>query len=144
MNLNQWAIKWGVSIDALQDLKIQMGLITESLPEKTGRSEAAIQALTKIMASKNGNRLWRNNSGVAFDQHGVPVRFGLCNETPQLNKILKSSDLIGITKDGRFMARECKPEGWQFTGTDHEQAQLNFINVINSLGGDAKFTTDGT
>jgi len=87
-----------------------------------------------------------------MNAHGHYVRYGLANDSPQINNILKSSDLIGIrpilvTQDmvgktiGQFVAREIKCEGWIYKATDREKAQKNFIDLINGLGGDAAFTT---
>ena len=81
------------------------------------------------------------------------MRFGLANDSPVVNRELKSGDLIGIrpvliTREmvghtiGRFVSRECKPSGWKLSLTDeHEMAQLAWAALVNSLGGDAKFTT---
>ena len=98
-------------------------------------------------------KIWplRNNSGaVVIDNR--QVRFGLGNVSKAFNAVMKSSDLVGvepvlITPDmvgqtiGRFWARECKPEGWKYTGTEREIAQKAFIDKVNSLGGNAAFTT---
>ena len=67
-----------------------------------------------------------------------------------MNKLIKSSDLIGIrprvifpadvgTVIGQFIAREVKGEDWWFSGSEHEIAQQKFIDLVNSLGGDAQF-----
>jgi hypothetical protein len=76
-----------------------------------------------------------------MDERGVPVRYGLANESAKINKIVKSSDLIGISSQGQFLAIECKRPGWKYTGNEHEAAQLAFITFIHSMGGDAKFVT---
>ncbi len=114
------------------------------------KSETEIQTEVRLQCTKQGNRLWRNNVGVAFRKDGVPVRYGLCNESKIQNKKTKSSDLIGIKQVmitpemvgktvGVFYAREVKKEGWEYKGTPREKAQLNFINIVRSLGGDAEF-----
>lgn len=117
-------------------------------------TEAYVQSHVRLQANKLGGRLWRNNVG-AYDPNRPPagyMRWGLCNDSPEINAVCKSSDLIGImpimiTADmvgktiGQFTARETKKATWQ-PGEDkkREDAQQNFINLVNSLGGDAKFT----
>jgi hypothetical protein len=156
MNLNQWAIKWGVPFEAIQDLRYQFGIINTDVPLKTGESETAIQTRVRLEASQKGSRLWRNNVGAFRNETGAFIRFGLLNDSKQLNKNIKSSDLIGIkpiliTHEhvgqliGQFLAREIKPSDWKYTGTDREKAQLKFIELIASLGGDACFAiNEGT
>lgn len=134
--LNAWASKWGIPPAAIADLIASVSILAE--PGASG-SEADVQARVRLSASKAGIRLWRNNSGVAQDEMGRVVRFGLCNDSARMNETIKSSDLIGIGPTGQFIAREVKAPGWKFTGTKREQAQLKFINLVNAMGGDAKF-----
>jgi hypothetical protein len=49
--------------------------------------------------------------------------------------------LIGIGPDGRFWALEVKHQGWKYTGTKREKAQLAYINLVRSKGGVAAFVT---
>lgn len=159
MNLNQWAIKHHVSFEALHELQIMLGMVnTDPEPkDHDAKSEAAVQADVRLEASKKGLRLFRNNVGVAPDENGVRcLRYGLANDSERMNNVVKSSDLIGIRKVlitremvgqtiGQFVARECKPELWAYSGTKREEAQLAFLNLILSYGGDAAFaTSEGT
>ncbi|MFA5387028.1 MAG: hypothetical protein WC322_01375 [Candidatus Paceibacterota bacterium] len=95
----------------------------------------------EISAHKYGAKLWRNNSGALLDTRGVPVRFGLGNVSARLNAVYKSSDYIGITREGMFVACEMKPPGWRYTGNAHERAQLAFINDVIAHGGRGGFVT---
>lgn len=114
--------------------------------------EKDVQQLVKLEASKKGARLWRNNIGATYDNKGNFIRYGLANESEAQNRIIKASDLIGIkpvviTQDmvgqtiGQFLCREIKHGNWLFNIKDERiRAQLAWINLIKSLGGDAKFT----
>lgn len=146
--LLEWQRKHGITADALADLAVIVGLDVEPSEDATG--EHKVQDDARLLASKMGWRLFRNNKGVLPDARGVPVRFGLCNETAALGKRLRSSDLIGIrpvviTPDmvgstiGQFVAREIKKAGWKYKGTEHEEAQLRFGELVIGLGGDFKF-----
>jgi len=149
--ISRWAEKWGVSSAALDDLRAS---ITSTDPAvSTEGSEAGVLSRVRLEASQKGIRLFRNNIGAATDERGHYVRFGLCNDSPQISKILKSSDLIGIRPVrlpdggliGQFVAREIKKPGWKYTGAGREKAQLNFLQLIKSFGGDACFATgEGT
>lgn len=144
MTLTEWAVAYGVNHAALHALRTQVFNLDPgpAALEWHGKSEAAVQAGVRLLASQRGNRLWRNNVGALLDERGVPVRYGLANESPQQNKLLKSSDLIGIEREtGRFLSYECKEPGWRYTGTPREVAQLNWIGLINTLGGRAMFVT---
>ena len=116
-------------------------------------NERDIQNLVRLEASRRGWRVWRNNVGVLIDSRGVPVRYGLANDSSQVNASVKSADLIGvrpvlITPEhvggliGQFVSIECKAEGWSGRGNDkHEAAQRKWAQLINDLGGYAIFST---
>lgn len=147
-DLLEWQRKHGITAEALADLVTMVGL---DVPRSSkGTPEARVQDEARLLASKMGWRLFRNNVGVLKDERGVPVRYGICNDSPAMNKRIKSSDLIGIrpvviTPDmvgstiGQFVAREVKKAGWKYKGTEHEQAQLAFGTLVIGLGGDFKF-----
>lgn len=158
MNLNQWAIQWGVPFEAVEDLRRQLGAVNTNPVPMAGESEAAVQNRVRLEASRQGKRLWRNNVG-AFDPRNPPTpgtRWGLCNDSKTMNTRIKSSDLVGISPVvitaahvgstiGQFTAREVKPEGWRYSATKREEAQLRFLELAISLGGDAAFATgEGT
>lgn len=146
--LLEWQRKHGITAEALADLVTMVGLDVPRSTEDT--PEARVQDEARLLASKMGWRLFRNNVGVLKDERGVPVRYGICNDSPAMNKRIKSSDLIGIrpvviTPDmvgstiGQFVAREIKRTGWKYKGTEHEEAQLAFGTLVIGLGGDFKF-----
>lgn len=114
--------------------------------------ESSVSNIIRLEASQLGYRLWRNNVGALPTPAGQFIRFGLANDSAQLNRKIKSADLIGIrpiliTPDhigmtiGQFISREVKHEGWQYSGTERERAQLAWAELINSLGGNACFAT---
>lgn len=104
-------------------------------------AETTLQAALRAEAARLGVYLWRNNSGVLPDVRGVPVRFGLGNDSQRINAVLKSSDLIGIGHGGRFVAIECKAPGWRGPRTERERAQRNFIDLVRRQGGIGAFVT---
>lgn len=135
-------------------------------------TEAAVLAAVRLEYARRGYRLFRNNSGqlrrteptyITPDMvgtvrnveplHAQPVRFGLGNDSPQINAVLKSSDLIGwnptlVTSDmvgtcvARFVSFECKPSDWRLTpGDKRAQAQNNWLRLVLEGGGDARFMT---
>lgn len=116
-------------------------------------SEQAVQQLIRLAASDNGVHLWRNNSGMLYNQDGVPVRYGLGNDSAKINKRLKSSDLIGITPIvvtpemvgatvGIFTAIEVKRSSWKWRATQEEIAQNNYIELVIRNGGIGAFIND--
>jgi hypothetical protein len=148
--INIWAKKWGILPAAIADLAAHLGALTPdpAIPRVGSNiAEATVQARIRIEASMKGVRLWRNNLGAAIDNRGNYIRYGLANDSPAMNAAIKSSDLIGIRPvhlpDGRiigqFVAREVKCGAWCYTGTPQEKAQLNFLELVASLGGDAQF-----
>lgn len=154
--LREWARRHGVSDAALYDLKMLMtaqGDGSFKLKKSSGDSEAAVSNDVRLEGGHKGVRLFRNNVGACEDKTGRIIRYGLANESKEMNKELKSSDLIGIRPllitdnmvgctIGQFVAREAKPRNWAYCGNDHERAQLNFLNFVIALGGDACFAND--
>ena len=154
MNLHAWAKRHGVTPAALAELLTLTGVNTVA---QSDLSESAIQTNIRLEASRKGIKLWRNNVGVMHDaEAGIYVRYGLANESKQMNEVIKSGDLIGIAPIviteamvgnviGQFVSREVKAGNWKYTGTPREVAQLNWINIVNSMGGNACFAnSEGT
>src|SRR3990167_10893916 len=70
-----------------------------------------------------GHRCWRNNTGAfPFESKGVRryIRAGFPG----------SSDIIGIAKDGKFIAVEVKKPGGKLT-----ENQMKFLEMIGNNGG---------
>lgn len=126
-------------------------------------SESAIQNQTRLlMAQMFNSAMYRNNVGAGkiVDNYGVErqIRWGLANDSAQLNKVIKSSDLIGITPMvigphhigrtvGVFTALELKHEGWTFPNETNKKeyeracAQQKFIDIVRNAGGFAGFVS---
>lgn len=150
MTILEWAAKWNVTAAALADL----ATLAASGVAPTVTDEAAVQQLVRLRAAQLGNmHLFRNNVGVLKDKNDRPVRYGLANDSPALNKVLKSADLIGwrsITiaphhvggKLAQFVSVECKAPDWKFSLTrDRDQAQLAWLMLVSDAGGHAVFAT---
>lgn len=149
-----WAARWGIPPQALGELFAELGVVT--LPDATkepdvNKSEAWVQSMIKLNAAKGDTlTLWRNNVGALQDERGVPVRYGLMNESKRVNSQYKSGDLVGIRRVlitqqmvghviGQFCSIEVKEPGWQYTGQGRETAQMNWANAVNARGGIAIF-----
>ena len=125
-------------------------------------SESRNQQDIRLRAAQQGGVLWRNNVGAtpAREPHRcphcgtrseilrTPVRYGLANDSHKLNSRIKSADLIGITpviiagqRVGVFTSIEVKREGWEYTGTGREPAQLAWADLVRRFGGLASFET---
>jgi hypothetical protein len=151
----EWARRWGVSSEALQDLAKAVGMFGDYEPHAVhATSESSAQANVRIEASRQGARLWRNNVGHVETADGRHFRYGIANDSVAVNRQVKSADLIGlrpvlITSEhvgslfGQFVAREVKRPGWKYHGTSRERAQLQFLTIVLALGGDANFSTGG-
>jgi len=115
------------------------------------KSELEIQQLIQLEAPMHNCILLRNNSGAMKDVNGRVVRYGLGNQSKNINENFKSSDLIGVTsvvitpdmigqKVAIFTAVEVKRKDWKPSQSDKRQiAQQNFIDFIKSKGGIAGF-----
>lgn len=153
---DQWATKWQIPATALAELR-QM-YATAGLDGLDSRdplnSEARVQSEMRLSAASKNVILFRNNVGALRDKRGVPVRYGLLNDSKAVNERIKSADLIGIrrrlivpadvgTVVGQFCSREVKHRGWS-PGEDKERegAQLEWVQLVHSYGGDAKITAD--
>jgi len=142
MTLNQWALRHQISANALAELCDLFNL--DPPPPQADAlimlgSEAAVQAWVRVECSRRGWRVFRNNLGAGKLEDGSFIRWGLCNESAQVNKQIKSSDLIGWDNEGRFVALECKAPGWRYTGTDREKAQRKWLELVVAAGGIGKF-----
>ena len=151
--LYDWAREEGISLAAIRRLQVRLGTFDPTPAGDGGRSEAAVQAAVRVRASQLGGVFWRNNLGAAYLKDGTFLRYGLANDTPAMNKRVKSSDLIGVRPTlvtaemvgstvGIFWAREVKAADWRNSGTDRELAQARFIDIVNGMGGDAAFIND--
>jgi hypothetical protein len=151
--LAEWARDWAVPAAAMADLQLRLGMLDTVAPEAAcGQSEAAVQTRVRLHASRLGFRAWRNNVGAGYSEDGQFMRWGLANDSAQVNRVIKSADLIGCRpfvvqqQDvgrlvGRFVSYEIKHAGWKYAGTEREIAQANWAALVCSLGGDARFIT---
>lgn len=107
------------------------------------RTEAVIQAEVRKRAGELGIHLFRNNVGACQDTNGRIIRYGLANDSAAMSERIKSSDLIGWLPGGRFVAVECKREGWTLPArpSKREEAQLRFIEMVKTAGGVAGFAS---
>lgn len=151
--VDEWAEAWGlIGHPCVADLRLRMG-VGPKLPvpvEYATHTEAAVQQRARLEYAKGGALVYRNNVGAMQDDAGRWVRFGLANDSKQMNEEFKSGDLIGCRPVvieprmvgwtiGQFMSIECKAPGWKYTGTDREVAQLRWNELITSKGGLALF-----
>jgi hypothetical protein len=78
------------------------------------------------------------------------IRYGLGNDSSKLNKVWKSSDLIGILPvviqpchvgrlAGLFLAVEVKETVWTGRMGEHERAQEAFLQTVRDKGGVGMF-----
>lgn len=149
--IDDWARYYGISQQAVTNLRQILSHVDYCEPGVAGKSEASAQRSVRLDAATKGVLMFRNNVGATKTEGGGFIRYGLANDTATLNAACKSSDLIGIkpvlitpahvgTTIGQFCAREVKKPSWKYTGTEREKAQLKFIEIITAKGGDAKFT----
>ena len=150
--LRTWATVWGVGPHAMQDLYGRLTVDSSDGEPSKHRGEADVQAAVRREGADKGLLLFRNNVGALVDARGVPVRYGLANDSKAVNARIKSADLIGIrpvliTEEhlgrliGQFVSREIKAPGWRYNPNDaHEAAQMRWATLIASKGGDACLT----
>lgn len=137
--LAAWAARWNIGGYAMAELS-RLFDPSNHATESDG-SESVTQSQIRVTASNMGFAMWRNNNGAMIDAKGRSVRFGLGNMSARLSKVWKSSDLIGIGPNGRFVACEVKAPGWNGPRNDHERAQRAYLTTVESLGGIGMFAT---
>lgn len=123
--LSQWQNQYPQAARALWAL-----LTPTSRAAPDGPSEARVQSQIRLEAAAKGYIMWRNNSGVLMDKRGVPVRFGLSNDSAAVNAVAKSADLIGIGPGGQFVSVEVKKPGGRI-----DPAQVAWCALVNKRGG---------
>ena len=158
MTLSAWASRHNIPAAAIAELRALL-VGEDFIPAipAAASSEAAVQNVVRLEASRKGCRLWRNNVGAGHLAESKSfIRFGLANDSETVNKVCKSADLIGIRPVlitpqhvghtvGQFLSREVKQTGWRYTGTARETAQMRWAEIVNGLGGDARFcNSEGT
>lgn len=154
--LDAWFERHAVPMAARFEL-LQMFYPPElaSEPDPEGRMEAYASSRIRLAAARAGWWLGRNNVGALLDKRGVPVRYGLANESKAMNEAVKSADHVGLrpvlitpahvgTTVGQFVSIEAKHPGWK-PGEDskREKAQFAWAGLIRSKGGLAVFSTGG-
>ena len=163
ISFEQWALDYPVAAAALAEVLTASAYTPDGAD---GHAEEWAQQQARFAVARAGGLVWRNNVGAtpssvdctchrcgfAFEVKQRPVRYGLANDSAQLNKVFKSSDLIGvmpvkISPDmvgqtfGQFIALEVKRPHWHYTGKGREVAQAAFLALVAEKGGRASFTT---
>lgn len=94
----------------------------------TGKEESEVQSECLDYLTTMGLYVWRNNTG-AYNRNGRLIRYGKKG----------SSDILGIAKDGRFLAVEVKREKGGVLSDDQKEFLFNITKnggvaiVVNSL-----------
>lgn len=126
--------------------------LIDPLDAPLNATEAWAKQRVLLRLSEAGGVGWVNNRGVAYNSSGTPVRFGLANTSSQVNRNIKSSDIIGIVpvvispehigqKLGVFVSIETKRPKWRYSGSKHENAQFKWLELVRSMGGISAFST---
>lgn len=142
-----WAWKWKMPPEAIQEL---MAITAARCEPLSDHSEAAVASECDLELAKHGIITMQNNVGALQDKTGRYVRYGLMNETPAMNKAIKSSDRILLISYvvkpqdvgrtlGLFGGVEYKKRKWVYTGEGREVAQATFHRVLASKGGFGTF-----
>lgn len=147
----EWAQRNSVSLQALRELT-QLFL---SVPDKTDAgSESRVQGEIRLAAPEFGGCMLRNNSGGCTDDTGRVIRYGLGNDSKQINDVYKSPDLVGTTPmriEAHHVGRiigvatycEVKEPGWKSPrqSNKREQAQAAFLTHQAGMGALCLFAT---
>lgn len=107
-------------------------------------TEQDVLRAIQLAATQRGHRLFRNNVGVGWV--GQVIRHTgdtilLRNPRPLHAGLMEgSSDLIGLTNTGRFLAVEVKSERGRLT--DDQRAWIAVIRRFGGLAGEARSIED--
>lgn len=122
---------------------------------KTPEAEASDNVL--LAANANGCRLYRNNTGVAYDQSNRPIFFGLGNDGVKRDDSIRTHDWIGYhtltvtpemvgKKVAVFTAIDAKKLGFVskavYSVGTREYGQDKFAKRVINAGGIAGFATN--
>ena len=145
--ISTWAEYWRVPPQVVDDLRNRLAIDANHVNSDSGAigSEARAQSEIRLAGPDHGVLLWRNNKGALPNNHGIPVRFGLCNDNKQVGDTYSSADLIGIrrfvvqpqhvgTTIGQFASVEVKAA----CGRRVAPGQHNWANLVTTWGGWAK------
>lgn len=100
------------------------------------RTETAIQNAIRLVLSKSGFRMFRNNIGIATFQDGRKVEYGLGPGTSDLigwKPVVVTQDMVG-RKLAVFAAVEVKKPGHK-TSKERLAQQINFLEQVVKSGG---------
>ena len=157
MTYAEWAARWPGAAAEFQAMLNAVPWPT-SPADGEGKSEQWAQQRIRMAVARAGAMAWRNNVGATpakcpdCGEKRQPIRYGLANDSTQLNAKIKSSDLILAiprtirpqdvgTTIAQFGSIDAKRPGWVFTGTDEEVGQALWHGLVLRLGGFAKFST---
>ena len=100
--------------------------------EYLGLTEHQIQNMLIEYLTMKGHFVWRNNTGVAKFEYTYKtgIRKGMSGKRFLRAGKKGSADIIGISKDGKFIAVEVKRKGGKTT-----PAQDEFLERIREKGG---------
>ncbi len=151
----EWAAQYPQAAAALT---LVLAPPTPSPAEHAGKSEAWAQQQDRMTVARAGGMAWRNNVGATparcpdCNAPQRPVRYGLANDSHQLNEQFKSADLICViprlitpemvgTTIGQFGSIESKRPGWVYSATPREVAQAAWAALLKRHHAFATFST---
>lgn len=161
MQYNEWLQRYPEAAQALLQVTA-----TPKHCDAKGEDESWAQQNARFVIARAGGLAWRNNVGATpakveahcpkchfdFEVPQRMLRYGLCNDSHQMNEVFKSSDLIGIVPRlitnrmvgstiGQFLAVEVKKPSWQYKGKGRELQQQAYLSLVAGKGGIAQFST---
>ena len=118
--------------------------------------EGKASLLVKVQLNRNNCRVFRNNSGTAYDQNNRPVFFGLGNEGKKDKDSIRTPDHVGwhevvVTPEmvghklAVFVGIDAKRLGFVrkviYPVGTREYGQQKFFNMVSEAGGIAGFAS---